>query len=95
MTPRPCHRCGQPIPRGQKCRSCTRPAYGNAERTRRRRAVEAHRVVYGDVCPGFGVDPHPSSDLTADHVTAVAAGGAEGGTLRVLCRSCNSRRGAR
>jgi len=34
------------------------------------------------------------TDLTADHVTPVAAGGAIDGPLRTLCRPCNSSLGA-
>lgn len=69
---------------------------GNKRSERRRRvlAIADHRALYGDWCPGYGVAAHPSADLTADHVVAVANGGADGG-LRVLCRSCNSRKGAR
>jgi 5-methylcytosine-specific restriction endonuclease McrA len=33
-------------------------------------------------------------DLTADHVVPVAAGGPEDGPLTVLCRGCNSAKGA-
>jgi hypothetical protein len=33
--------------------------------------------------------------LTADHVTAVAVSGDQGGPLQVLCRTCNSAKGAR
>lgn len=40
-------------------------------------------------------EPHPSSDLTADHPHAVGAGGDERQTLTVLCRSCNGAKAAR
>jgi 5-methylcytosine-specific restriction endonuclease McrA len=36
----------------------------------------------------------PTTDLTVDHLIPVIDGGA-GGPLRVLCRSCNSRRGSK
>lgn len=37
-----------------------------------------------------------TSDLTADHVVPLSRGGkSEPGNVRVLCRSCNSRRGNR
>lgn len=68
---------------------------GWAERQRRAEAVRAHREVYGDWCPGWMRPGHRADDLTADHVAPVAAGGPPTGPLRVLCRSCNSRRGAR
>lgn len=63
-----------------------------AERARRRAAVDAHVAACGHVCPGWRRRPHPSTDLTADHITPLSAGGREDGPLRVLCRSCNSRR---
>jgi 5-methylcytosine-specific restriction protein A len=69
--------------------------YTNAEKTRRAQVVADWRNTHGDVCPGWERDPHASTDLTADHVVAVGAGGAEQGPLTVLCRSCNGRKGAR
>lgn len=70
--------------------------YTAPERQRRAEAVAAWRATHGDWCPGWGGRPaHPSVDLTADHVTAVAAGGREDGPLVVLCRSCNGSKGAR
>lgn len=69
-----------------------RPEYGAAERERRAAVVRAWRAEYGDWCPGYGVPAHESDDLTADHVVAVHAGGAEQGLLTVLCRSCNGRK---
>ncbi|WP_285636856.1 HNH endonuclease [Actinoallomurus iriomotensis] len=53
-----------------------------------------HVEQYGWVCPGWRRDPHPATDLTADHVNPRAAGGRIDGQLRVLCRSCNSSRQA-
>jgi 5-methylcytosine-specific restriction protein A len=69
----------------------SRPALRNdwGERKRRAAVVAAHRAEYGDWCPGWQRPAHPSTDLTADHLLAVAAGGDEGGSLAVLCRSCN------
>ena len=60
------------------------------------RVLRAWRGQHGDWCPGYGRDPHPASDLTADHVVPLAAGGAplDRGNLAVLCRSCNSTKGA-
>ncbi|MGO1049794.1 hypothetical protein [Crossiella sp. CA198] len=103
----PARRCGQLTP-AARCRTCaaevelvrtqgkrTRRPYTAAERTRRARAVAAHRAQHGDICPGWEVPAHRASDLTADHHTPVGAGGQEGGALGVLCRSCNGRKGAR
>lgn len=97
---RPCARCSRPC-WGVHCRPChrvlnasqgRRTALSNnwSERKRRRRCVEEHRKAYGDVCPGWGVPAHAASDLCADHVVPVAAGGDESGPLSVLCRRCNS-----
>lgn len=63
------------------------------ERRRRAQAVEAHRARFGDICPGFGRPPHPATDLTAQHATALVLGGAQDQPLMVLCRACNSRHG--
>lgn len=72
-----------------------RPRESKPERRRREDAVSAHRAVYGDWCPGWGDRlPHEASDLTADHITPVAAGGPEDGPLAVLCRACNGAKGA-
>ncbi|GII88263.1 hypothetical protein Ssi03_62530 [Sphaerisporangium siamense] len=62
---------------------------------RRAATVRAWRARYGNWCPGYGVPAHPARDLTADHITAVAAGGREDGPLTVLCVSCNARKGTR
>lgn len=97
MPPRRCRHCRQLVAAGARC-SCTpntRTGYGNAERRRRAQTVADHREAYGDICPGWHREMHEAADLTADHVRAVAAGGAPDGPLEVLCRSCNSRKGAR
>jgi len=65
----------------------------SAERARRKAHVDGWRDQYGDWCPGYLVPGHPASDLTADHVVAVALGGDPQGELGVLCRSCNGRKG--
>lgn len=64
--------------------------YSHTERQRRAQAVADHRAQHGDWCPGWHRPGHTATDLTADHVIAVAAGGTEHGELQVLCRSCNS-----
>jgi 5-methylcytosine-specific restriction protein A len=108
MTPRPCLTCGRLTPSGTRCPDCERPRaratqrakrlvrpYTAAEKRRRADAVDQWRQQFGDWCPGWQREAHPSLDLTADHVVPVAAGGIESGPLRVICRQCNSARGAR
>lgn len=111
MALRPClgsaiNPLGHTLANGSRCPACAaaqqrvkdtrRPRRRTAAETRRRReAVAAHVDLHGWVCPGWRREPHPSQDLTADHVVAVGAGGREEGPLTVLCRSCNSARGSR
>lgn len=60
------------------------------------RVLRAWRGEHGDWCPAFRRDAHPTSDLTVDQVVPLAAGGArfDIGNSAVLCRSCNSTKGA-
>lgn len=75
-----------------RAKRAVRP-YTNAERVRRAEVVAAHRVTFGNICPGYGVPSHvPSTPLSADHVLEVSAGGSEVGQLQVLCVSCNARK---
>lgn len=87
-----CLDCRQ-LGRRSPCLSCAarRKAWRNSESARCAAVVAAHRAEFGDWCPGWGVPPHPSDDLTADHVVA----GSALGRLAVLCRSCNARKGNR
>ena len=103
---RPCLDCGHSVRGKPRCRDCQakheqaksahRPDLRRAAETKRRReAVADHRLTVGDWCPGWERQgAHPSADLTADHVTEVAAGGREDGPLVVRCRSCNAARSA-
>lgn len=65
-----------------------------SERQRRAQAVARHRATQGDWCPGWQRPGHKAADLTADHITAVAASGSPTGPLQVLCRECNGRKAA-
>lgn len=106
MAKRPCIDCGTlttktrcpahsaAVERNRKPRP-TNLTRDSAERKRRADAVGAHRATYGNWCPGYEVEPHRSSDLTADHVISVSAGGDPNGPLQVLCRSCNGRKAGR
>lgn len=103
--PAACLDCGNQTRNGSYCRQCApavearrhNRAYDTPEwRRRRAAAIRAHVAAHGWVCPGYRRPPHPSRDLTVDHPVALAAGGSllEQG-LEVLCRSCNSVKGAR
>jgi 5-methylcytosine-specific restriction protein A len=60
------------------------------------RVLRAWRGERGNWCPGYQRPAHVAADLTVDHVIPLAAGGApfEIGNTAVLCRSCNSTKGA-
>jgi 5-methylcytosine-specific restriction protein A len=60
------------------------------------RVLRAWRGEHGDWCPGYRRPSHLAGDLTVDHVVPLAAGGApfDIGNTAVLCRSCNSTKGA-
>jgi hypothetical protein len=87
----PCDDCRRTYERN-KSRRRRRTA---AERRRRQALIAAHVREHGWVCPGFEREPHASDDLTADHLEPQAHGGRPESEIRVLCRSCNSRRGMR
>lgn len=65
---------------------------GTQRQSRELRAAWVAR--HGWTCPGWKRAPHPSRDLTLDHVIPVVEGGQFCGPVRVLCRSCNSARQA-
>jgi hypothetical protein len=91
---------GQPYNRCDDCRKTKERVKSRQrrrtalERRRRQELIAEHVRLNGWTCPGWNRDPHPSTDLTADHTTAQAAGAAPESTIRVLCRSCNGARGA-
>jgi len=103
-----CSDCWNAFPvsqmRGGRCLGCSktyereksrRRRRTPKERTRRQDLIAAHVRANGWVCPGYERPAHEARDLTADHVQPVARGGSETGEIRVMCRSCNSARGAR
>lgn len=98
MPPRRCRHCRQLVAAGTRCHCTptTRTGYGSAEIRRRRQLVQDHLEAYGAVCPGWRREMHEvdPKQLTADHVVPVAAGGSQHGPLQVLCKSCNSSKGA-
>ena len=83
---RPCLDCGRLIPKGtSRCATCIKPNPYGSEHQRRSRLLRALHPW----CEECGA----TEDLTADHIVPLARGGDPLGKLRVLCRSCNSRRG--
>jgi 5-methylcytosine-specific restriction protein A len=76
--------------------SASQRGYGSAWRRTAAGVLADHRAVNGDWCPGWHVPGHVASDLTVDHLVPKARGGSDHlSNLRVLCRSCNSRKHAR
>lgn len=108
MTTRPCLTCGTLTGnRSGRCdqherataRARHNTAYDSREwRERRDATLAAYRAQHGNACPGWGEPAHLagiSNPLTADHPVALADGGTHDQALTVLCRRCNSRKGAR
>ena len=60
------------------------------------RVLRVWRGERGNWCPGYQRHAHRAADLTVDDVVPLAAGGApfDIGNTAVLCRSCNSTKGA-
>jgi 5-methylcytosine-specific restriction endonuclease McrA len=81
-----CLRCGQRTRNGSYCTACARMRRAIYDRDRRRSAAAVQASPYCAECGS-------TSDLTADHIVPISKGGALG-PLRVLCRTCNSRRGS-
>jgi 5-methylcytosine-specific restriction protein A len=108
MPKRPCLDCSRLTANASRCNECgaayaaklnakrggsTARGYGYRWRKLALSVITEHRQSYGEQCPGYGVAPHPSSDLTVDHIIPKAVGGTDDRTnLRVLCRRCNSRK---
>jgi 5-methylcytosine-specific restriction endonuclease McrA len=78
---------GSIVEEGASTRAVSRRFY-SSEAWRRAAAAQVRREPW---CASCGA----TTDLTADHVTAIAAGGHPFGPLATLCRSCNGRKGAR
>src|SRR5687768_9824435 len=75
--------------------SAARRGYGRTWRKLSRAVIAAWVGTHGFYCPGYGVAPHYSFDLTADHRVPLAVGGPRLTlAIDVLCRRCNSRKGA-
>lgn len=93
MPKRPCLDCGTPT-NGSRCPTHHRPR-NTTDEHRRRQLLTAWRQHHGDWCPGaadLNHPPHPSTDLTVDHIVHQAHGGTLTDGWRILCRSANSAR---
>ncbi|WP_442864496.1 HNH endonuclease [Blastococcus sp. VKM Ac-2987] len=96
---RRCLDCWKLTRNGSRCPPCTarRKAIRNADRPIARAVVAAAPVcVCTSDCPWHRGKRTcgATTDLTADHVVPLSQGGTNEGPRRVLCRRCNSRRGA-
>jgi 5-methylcytosine-specific restriction endonuclease McrA len=91
---RPCLRCGTVIAAGSRCPNCT-PAkaktaargYGTRWQRLARAAIKLHPW-----CTDCSTTGTPDNPLTGDHLRWPAHTLAD---IEVVCRRCNSRRGAR
>ncbi|MFC0438771.1 HNH endonuclease [Kutzneria buriramensis] len=106
MPLRPCLDCSALHRNRSRCDSCqarwdrahdagrgsaTERGYDAAYQRLAGQIVAEHRGRSGDWCPGWQRPAHQATDLTADHIVPLAAGGSnEQHNLAVLCRSCNS-----
>jgi hypothetical protein len=93
-----CADCRRLVERQRSQAKRARRPYNDQDRRLRAQAVQAWIAAHGYVCPGYRRPAHPAdperNPLTADHVTAVAAGGHPLGPYGVLCRACNGAKGA-
>jgi 5-methylcytosine-specific restriction endonuclease McrA len=88
---RPCLKCGVATRRGSYCPTCYRDRYRpyNDAGYRKARLQAQHGLLGACVTCGTW------DRLTIDHVVPLAKGGTnDPANLRVLCLSCNSRRGS-
>ena len=107
MPARVCRVCGVPfIGVGLRCSAHRRSAPSRAQdqvyadplyRRVRKSILTAWVRDRGYWCPGapdLAHGPHPSTDLTIDHLTPISQGGhlTDRRNLRVLCRSANDRK---
>ncbi|MFF4316010.1 HNH endonuclease [Streptomyces sp. NPDC001507] len=82
--------------RDAKRGSASQRGYDVTYRRVRAQVLRGWRNQNGEWCPGWGVSAHAAQDLTVDHIIPLVKGGTHHReNLRVLCRSCNSRRGSK
>jgi 5-methylcytosine-specific restriction endonuclease McrA len=96
--PRTCLRCDTVIKTGTFCIEHQRVEWKirNDDRRIRKAVVAASPICKCTAaCAWHGPTCSATTDLTADHVIPVARGGTNDGPRQVLCRRCNSAKGAR
>jgi 5-methylcytosine-specific restriction protein A len=107
MVARPCIEpgCGQLTTNGTRCpdhatihrqhraeqRSRIRPSADERGYDRRWRTIAKRTIAAHPYCAQCGA----TEDLTCDHLVPRSMGGTAADGVRVLCRSCNGRRGKR
>lgn len=101
--PRPCLDCPRIIKSGSRCTSCQR----RYERTRRPNTTDrgydsawqclsAQLIKRIGRCKRCGAEPTAGNPLTTDHIIPLSRGGQSvESNAQVLCRACNSSKGAR
>jgi len=107
---RVCLNCPAVIAAGSRCSRCqsiyerdvrgsaAQRGYDSEWRKLVAEVLAEWRAVHGDLCPGLPgrIPPHPATDLTGDHIIAIADGGpvlpGRAG-VGVLCTRCNSAKG--
>jgi 5-methylcytosine-specific restriction enzyme A len=110
MPKRPCLNCGVLHTNTTRCDTCqatwdqtheqtrgsaTARGYGSAYQKTARLVLAEHHRGWPGMCPGWQRPPHPSEDLTVDHIIPKARGGTDDReNLQVLCRPCNSTKAA-
>ena len=98
--PRPCLSCRAPTRNGSRCPTCA------SQRERRRGSAtqrgydskwsrKSQRLTKAiGCCQRCGIGHTEANPLTLDHIVAKARGGTDN-RVQVLCRKCNSAKGAR
>jgi 5-methylcytosine-specific restriction endonuclease McrA len=92
--PRPCLDCGQPVVGASRCLSCTPAKARTAARgyDARWQRLAGQAIRQHPWCTGCGTSGIKTNPLTGDHLRWPALSLAD---VDVVCRRCNSRRGAR